>query len=393
MELERPVRKLIEISYAIDDLEEKRTTLHPMLSRDVFDYGVEDPHWDWPRIMKELDDFENGIQELDEGRRDYLYAVADAYRMMGRLGLGEKIPYQEIVRTFLQMDTVEIPQSELEGIKDRLCEKLAQAGYPDDIEHGLTQWKADQSLRFDELEDFGRRIMNEAKQRVLDMNIGLPEEQHTELNFPHDFPFRGYSSYDGKFKGGIWLNGDTPWERPSLKHTIIHESFPGHQTFSAIREKLFNLGKIDIETTITFYNTGISTIHEGQCDLGKTMIGMHDYENDLIQDLATDYVNGTETNLCVAANEGRLSFEEGTKILMERLRMDDKLAAVRYRYFSNPLWKTCFPHYYHGRKYIRQAYERMNNRGFRLEYAEMVYRHPHTMRTLDKCITAFLETH
>ena len=120
------------------------------------------------------------------------------------------------------------------------------------------------------------------------------------------------------------------------------------------------------------------------------MIGMHDYENDLIQDLATDYINGTETNLCVAANEGRLDFEQGTKILMERACMDETLAAVRYRYFTNPLWKTCFPHYYHGRKFIREQYERMNSRGFKNEYAEMVYRHPHTMRTLEKTITEFL---
>ena len=393
MMIEKPIHKLIELSYAIDDLETERTTLHPMLSRDVFDYGIADPHWDWSQILKEIDVFENGIHELDSSRWDYLASVAEAYRMMARLGLGEKVPYQEIVKTFLQMDSVEIPQSELDGIRDRLCEKLAQAGYPDDLEHGLTQWKKDQSLAFDELNEFGQKVMTEARKRVLDMNIGLPEEQETQLNFPHDFPFRGYSSYDGKFRGGIWLNGDTPWEKPSLKHTIIHESFPGHQTFSAVREKLFNQGKIDIETTISFYNTGISTIHEGQCDLGKTMIGMHDHENDLIQDLATDYINGNETNLAVAANEGRLDFEKGTKLLMERLYMDEKLASVRYKYFTNPLWKTCFPHYYHGRKFIRGQYERMNSRGFKMEYAEMVYRHPHTMRTLDKCITDFLAAH
>ncbi len=115
--------------------------------------------------------------------------------------------------------------------------------------------------------------------------------------------------------------------------------------------------------------------------------------DDLIQDLATDYINGTETNLCLMANEGHLSYEAGTKILMEHCCMDATLADVRFKYFTNPLWKTCFPHYYHGRKFIREQYNRMNSRGFKAEYMEMVFKHPHTMRTLRDAITEFLNTH
>ena len=393
MEIEAPIRRLIEISYALDDLEKERTGLSPMLSREVYDYGIADPHWDWKRVLKEIDAFEADIETLAPERRPYLHGVVDAYRMIARAGSGEDIPYREKLKTYLQIDEVVIPDSELNAIKDQLCEKLAEAGFPDDMEHGYAQWKASRCLKFEELDAYGHEIMAEARRRVLALNIGFPDWQNTELNFPHDFPFRGYSSYDGKFKGGIRLNGDTPWEKPSLKHTIIHESFPGHQTFSAIREDLYNQGKIDVEATITFYETGISPIHEGECDLGQTLIDMHDMADDLIQDLATDYINGTETNLCIMANEGRLPYEEGTKILMERCCMDETLADVRYKYFTNPLWKTCFPHYYHGRKFIREQYQRMFSRGFKAEYMEMVFKHPHTMRTLRDSITEFLKTH
>jgi hypothetical protein len=113
---------------------------------------------------------------------------------------------------------------------------------------------------------------------------------------------------------------------------------------------LFNEENIDVEATLCFYNTGISPIHEGQCELSMEMIGMEEGINDVIQALATDYTNGIETNLAIACNEGRLSSEDVAKVLIEETCMDPKLAKVRYGFFTNPLWSTCFPPLYHGRK-------------------------------------------
>lgn len=391
MKLEKQIMKLIEVSLAIDTQEAERTGIHPFLSRNVFDYGIKDPGWDWKEISKQVDLLENEVGTLPAERQDYLFSVVDAYRVMARFGLGEKIPYQERVKTFLQLDSILINQSEIETTKEKLCRALAEAGYPDNVNIGLQQWKSDQAISGAEMEKYGQEILSKGRQHVVDLEIGLPSEQHTKLNFPMNYPYRGYSSYDGKYQGQIWLNGEVNWERPSLKHTILHEAYPGHQTFSAIREKLFNEENIDVEATLCFYNTGISPIHEGQCELSMEMIGMEEGINDVIQALATDYTNGIETNLAIACNEGRLSSEDVAKVLIEETCMDPKLAKVRYGFFTNPLWSTCFPHYYHGRKFIRDIYRKMKQHGFAHQYAEMVFTKPHTVKTLEKAVNEFLQ--
>lgn len=386
MELETPIRKFIEVSLSIDDLEKERTGINPFLSRETFDYGVEDPHWDWKVISKKLDELDNEVDTLEESRRLYLHTTLKAYRMMTRYGLGEKIPYADRVKTFLDLDEIVIPESEIEANKNAVCEKLAEAGYPDDYGRGIAEWKKATRLSAEELDPFGQSVLAEGRKRVMELGLDIPEEQHTELHFPHNYPYRGYSSYDGNYQGNIWLNGDTPWGRPELKHTILHEAYPGHQILSVVREKMFRDGTINPEATMVFYNTGISPIHEGQCELAERLIGMKTSIDDDIAELNTDYTNGMETNLAIAGNEGRLDADQVAKILREQTCMDPVLSKVRFGFFTNPLWSTCFPHYYHGRKYIRQTYLKLEKLGLRNAYIQMVFKEPHTVKTMEKAV-------
>ncbi len=391
MELEKQIRKLIEVSLSIDDLEAERTGISPFLSRQIFDYGIEDPHWDWETISKKVDELDSEVDELEEDRRDYLHSTLNAYRMMARFGLGEKVPYAERVKTFLDLDEIVIPDEELQANKDKVCEKLAEAGYPDDYEIGIAAWKKDKQISGEELEAYGQKILAEGRARVMQLPLDIPEEQNTVLHFPHNYPYRGYSSYDGNYKGNIWLNGDTPWGRPDLKHTILHEAYPGHQIFSVVREKMFREGKIVPEATMVFYNTGISPIHEGQCELAERLIGMKDCIDDDIAELNTDYTNGLETNLAIASNEGKLDAAQVAKILTEKTCMDPVLSKVRFGFFTNKLWSTCFPHYYHGRKFIRQTYLKLEPLGLRDEYIRMVFTKPHTVKTMEKAVNELIK--
>ena len=71
------------------------------------------------------------------------------------------------------------------------------------------------------------------------MDLGIPEQHKIELEFPVNYPYRGYSNYQGNYMGQVFMSADIEWQRAGIKHVVMHESIPGHQAFSAIRDKLY----------------------------------------------------------------------------------------------------------------------------------------------------------
>ncbi len=134
------------------------------------------------------------------------------------------------------------------------------------------------------------------------------------------------------------------------------------------------------EGTLYFSNTPITPIVEGICEMGQTMLGMIEDEDDQIYDLYNRYCNVVSTNLAFACNGDGLDVAGAVEQLIAQAYVTRRFAEGYVQFLTHPLWCTSFPHYWYGSEFIRDCMQRMQ--GNLLEFYRMVYTEPHTVQTL-----------
>lgn len=388
MERPAPIRNVLRIALRLNQLVERRTGIEPLLSTAAYSYGVSVPDWDWERIGLEIERVEAQLDFLPGTRVPYLEDMLTAFRMMAREGQGDDIPYAERVETYIQVPGERVPEEVIDGLHRKLSALLVEAGYPEDPADAIPQWRERQMVRGEELVEHGRDILARARARTNERVIALPEEHQVKLDFPENYPYRGYSDYSSGYQGHIFLNGDIGWELPSLKHVICHEAFPGHQTFSAVREWQYRAGEFPVEGTLYFSNTPMTPVNEGVAEIGQDMLGMIENTDDRIYDVYNRYCSANSTNLAFDCNADGMDQKTAVTELMERTYVSRVFAEKRYHFWTNPLWCTGFPHYWYGREFMRENYAKMKD-NLSMLY-EMVYGQPHSVRTLREAIQAYL---
>jgi hypothetical protein len=389
--MEKPIEDFLKIVLAISRLTGERTGIDPLLSRSIYSYGVEEPDWNWKEIGLSVDRLAKSLSIFPQERVEFVTDFLRAFEIMVKEGLGEEIPFTERVKAYLQVSADFIPDSVVDGLRTELQQKLVDAGYPDDLSLGFKKWSQDQTIPDADLQNQGQLLLAEARLRTNQRVMQDPPEHEIELSFPKNYPYNGYSDYTKGYRGRIYLNGDIPYRFSYLKHLVCHEAIPGHQLFSALREYNYHHNSLAVEGTVYLANTPITPIVEGTCELGQRMLGMDDTQHDQIEDLYNRYSSAISNNLAIACNADRMDKETATKRMMESIFVDQNTALRRHAFFTNPLWKTSFLHYWHGREMMREYYSRMQDH--LPELYQMIYTEPHTVRTLRNRIDLFLDKH
>jgi hypothetical protein len=388
VQYDEPIATFLKAALALNKAVTQQKGLEPLLSTATYDYGFDTPDWGWEEIGKRLEEVEAGLDALPAERRPFVGDLLKSFNMMVREGLGESIPYGDRVATYLQVPGERIAQSTIDRLADELRQRLSEAGYPDDLSVAIPQWREGQMISGPGLAAQGQAFLDRARAETQRRIWPLPDGHNVVLTFPQNYPYRGYSDYSRNYQGRVFLNGDVEWELPSLKHVVCHEAFPGHQTFSAIREYLFRHGEMPVEGTLYFSNTPITPIVEGICEVGQEALGMMETVDDWINESYSRYSRAISTNLCFDDNEGLVDEETTVQTLMDSTYVSRVFAEKRYRFWTHPLWCTGFPHYYNGFEFMRESYHRMQDH--LPAFFRMVYAEPHTVRTLREAIDAHL---
>jgi len=269
-----PINNFLQIVLALNEAVGKRTEIEPLLSNATYSYGIPVPDWDWEEIGRQIEKVESAIDSLPPSRAAYLKDFLQAFSLMAREGQGDEIPYAERVATYIQVPAERVPATTIQSLESELRGLLVEAGYPDDLSVAIPRWRERQTVRGEVLIEKTQALLQQARERTQERVLPLPPEHQVTLTFPKNYPYRGYSDYSRDYQGRVFLNGDIGWEIPSLKHLVCHEAFPGHQTFSAIREQLYRSDDLPVEGTVYFGNTPISPIVEGICEVGQEVLGM-----------------------------------------------------------------------------------------------------------------------
>lgn len=383
---EEVIGTFLQVALALNKAVGEVKGIEPLLSTATYTYPVPTPSWGWEEIGRQAEEVEAGLDSLSPRRREYVRDLLRAFRMMVREGLGEDIPYAERVATYLQVPGERVPQATVQALEDELRALLAEAGYGDDLSVAIPQWRGRQTVQGQALMDLARAFLERARQETERRIMPLPPGHQVVLSFPQNYPYRGYSDYARDYQGRVFLNGDIGWEVPSLKHVLCHEAFPGHQTYSALREWCYREGRLPVEATLYFSNTPITPIVEGMAEIGQEVLGLVETLDDRIYDVYNRFCSAVSTNLAFDCNADGMDKETAVARLMETTYVSRVFAEKRYHFWTDPLWCTGFPHYWYGREWMRECYARMKAAGRLREFFRMVYTEPHTVRSLREAV-------
>jgi len=373
------VQQLVSIALALDDLLGEQHGLYPLLTREVYSYNIEPISSEWNALSEAIASLQDDLSGQGGARADYCIDLLSAFAMMVREGQGEQVDYADRLAAYIQVPAKKVAVTHLDQLRTDLIGALHESGYKKEFVESISTWKKSQAVDSGDLLRLGNQYMQQSLQRCSELGLGIPEQHKIELEFPINYPYRGYSNYQGNYRGQVFMSADIEWQRAGIKQVVMHESVPGHQAFSAIRDKLYRNNSLGIEGTLYFANTPFTALVEGICEVGQQLIGLMTTEDDRIYDLYNRYTSAIATNLCFSCHLEGMSPEAAKRALMEETSVSRSFAEQKLGFIMHPVWCTSFPHYWYGRELIRKVY--LDGLMAPEEILRTIYTEPHTVRT------------
>jgi hypothetical protein len=272
-------------------------------------------------------------------------------------------------------------------LRDELHELLGRLGYEGPLERQVPAWLAATSLTGDAVIEFGQGILDDARrateERVLKLPPGEGVDSFTGIRDVH---YSGRSQYTGGFRGWLHFNVDKSWQRDLFVHVLCHEAYPGHQTFYALWDELYQQGRWPIEAAYYQLNAPTNAVFEGGPEMAMHFLGWDagDDPQALALRAAVAYMDLGRiamNDTCLWVNTGAMTGAEAVERMVESFVLRDDAERV-VQFFTDPLARTNYAQYYYGRRIVRLAFERFaGSEADRQRFFDLLYRTPHSTRT------------
>jgi hypothetical protein len=350
--------------------------------------------------LTSLDAVDGAIGEVAavvEGMRDghpraYLQALLRGSRTVASILRGEDRPYRELVQGILEIDHQPIPSSEVDRLRAELHEGLGLLGYDGPLERQVPAWLEATSLTGDAVIEFGQGILGDARRdterRVLELPPGEGVDSFTGIRDVH---YSGRSQYTGGFRGWLHFNVDKQWQRDLFVHVLCHEAYPGHQTFYALWDWLYQQGRWPVEAAYYQLNNPTNAVFEGGPESAMHFLGWDDGDapEAVALRVAVAYMDLGRiamNNACLWCNNGEMTRAQAVDLMVEHFVLRDD-AERAYQFFTDDLARTNYAQYYYGRRIVKLAYERFERTDAdRERFFDLIYRTPHTTSTFVQAV-------
>jgi hypothetical protein len=335
-----------------------------------------------------LDEVEAGVAALEPGHpRAYLEALLRGSRTVVSILRGEDRPYRALVQGILEIDHQPIPESERVRLRDELHEGLGRLGFEGPLERQVASWLAATSLTGDAVIEFGQGILGDARRdteaRVLELPPGEGVDSFTGIRDVH---YSGRSQYTGDYRGWLHFNVDKHWQRDLFVHVLCHEAYPGHQTFYALWDWLYQQRRWPVEAAYYQLNNPTNAVFEGGPESAMHFLGWDDGESReaLALRVAVAYMDLGRiamNDACLWCNTGEMTREQAVDLMVEHFVLRDD-AERAHAFFTDDLARTNYAQYYYGRRLVKLAYARFeHDEAARARFFDLLYRTPHTTST------------
>lgn len=340
-----------------------------------------------------LDTVQNEVDALAAGHpKAYMQALVNGSRTVLSILRNEDRPYRDLVQGILEIDHVAIPESETQRLRTQLHHDLGQLGYEGELEAQVQAWLDATSLTGDAVIEYGQGIIDDARRdtekKVLTLPPGEGIDSFTGIRDVH---YSGRSQYTGGYRGWLHFNIDKYWQRDLFVHVLCHEAYPGHQTFYALWDQLYQEGRWPVEAAYYQLNNPTNAVFEGGPEIAMHMLGWD--EGDSLEAVALraavaymDLGRIAMNNACLWCNEGTMNRTEAVDLMVDHFVLRDD-AERAYDFFTDSLARTNYAQYYYGRRIVRLGFERFeHDEQARQTFFDILYRTPHSTSTFIQAI-------
>jgi hypothetical protein len=224
----------------------------------------------------------------DEHRNEWLRAQLRGCEATARRLAGEPIDWATEVELCYGINPEPVPEDRLERAHAELDAELPGEG---DLRDRYRAWVERQELPSEKLLPAFRLFERELRSRT-DELVGLPEDEHVEIEVVHNEPWGAFNYYLGGRRSRIAVNTDLPVYSFSVPGLAAHEIYPGHHTEHVWKEALLVDGKGRLEESIFLTGTPQALVSEGIAMLGPELVLGEDADalaGDLYRALDVDY--------------------------------------------------------------------------------------------------------
>ncbi|MDR1961690.1 MAG: DUF885 domain-containing protein [Gracilibacteraceae bacterium] len=336
----------------------------------------------WPEIRTLLREVYAGYARGgDEIRACYMRE-----QVLSVLALGQWVfqrgdaPYTQNVADFLRADPTPVTGPEMEADRRALSALLSDRGCRGTLPEQFRAWQDETLVLPEDLAAAVKALMDEARERALDIGLGAIRDTEAEAVIVHDVPYQGYCDFDRR---RIYLNGDLRYTRQTLKRLICHETYPGHMAHMQTRAALLAEGRIPLDAAFVVVNTASSPVFEGLADNSSDFIGWNETADDRINTLYEDIREKAGLTASYLLHEEKRSRDEVVSYLRDAAFADESWALARLHLMNYPLRQTFLPAYWRGSEAVRATW-RKTEKHRAAAFIRYLYENMHSISTIRK---------
>ncbi len=300
------------------------------------------------------------LGELDGGEH-WLRAQLVGLETVARRLAGEEIPFAEEVERCYGIAPERVPEERFEAVHEALEEALPGDGL---LAERFQAWRDTNTLPGDQLSRVIDSLGADLRGRT-ERLVGLPEGESVEFDYVTDEPWAAYNYYLGGLRSRVAVNTDTPLTPTFLIGLVSHETYPGHHTEHAWKERVLVKEGGVLEESIFLIGTPQSLVSEGIASLAPELVlgedGQHvvaehirdtgvPFDPELSRTLheAARPLEGVGTNVALMLHEEGRSEDEAFAYLKRWGLSSDRRAQQAIRFTTDPVWRTYITTYSDG---------------------------------------------
>jgi hypothetical protein len=254
--VERYVDLCLRVDEHIEDFVD--AYIGPSAVRDrILAEGIRDPrllHDDAVELLEET-----ARAELEEDRVQWLLGQLRALECVTARLAGEEITWADEVERCFGIRPQHVDEELFRASHKRLDEVLPGSG---DLSARYNAWIDAAEVPRDMLSHAIEVLSAELRRRTR-QQVELPSEEKVEYDTVTGQPWQAFNWYRGDYSSLVQVNLDLPFSIVDLVDLVAHESYPGHHTERACKERYLYRDRGRVEMSVMITSAPEAVIAEG----------------------------------------------------------------------------------------------------------------------------------
>ena len=321
----------------------------PEIAERVAAEGLQDP----ADLARDAAELLESLDGLEGQRRTWLQAQLVGLETVARRLAGEDVSYEDEVERCYGVRPEHVPEERFEEAHRALDEVLPGDG---PVAERFQAWREENTLAGEQLERAIDSLASELRGRTQEL-AGLPQGEAVEFEYVTDEPWSAFNYYLGGLRSKCAVNTDVPLTPAFLVSLVAHETYPGHHTEHAWKERvLVDEGGV-IEESILMIGTPHSLVSEGIATLASEILLGKDEERvaaEHVRDSGVPFdpelarrvreagegLRTVTTNTALLLHSGGASEDEGREYLKRWGLVSERRVGQAIRFMTHPVWRS-----------------------------------------------------